>query len=172
MVRRSPASSKKANNNDMEKDMDLSDVSSVPDLPPPPIPVSPAVAAGIPGYKKLSSFSLDPERVVTLRACFILSNISRANLAVSRPLSRTSQKPALLLAPLQPSIADAANDSAGRVQTQQESLLLKQVLASFTQIKCETTNVTAAFPPHIPCGLSAKTTCCRWVQTGVHVLCV
>ena len=57
-------SSKKAFN----KDKDLSDASSAPDLPPPPIPVSPAVAAGIPGYKKLSSLSLDPEDAVTLRA--------------------------------------------------------------------------------------------------------
>ena len=50
------------------KDKDLSDASSAPDLPPPPILVSPAVAAGIPGYKKLSSLSLDPEDTVTLRA--------------------------------------------------------------------------------------------------------
>ena len=62
------SSKKKANNNDKEKDKDLSDASSAPDLPPPPIPVSPAVAAGIPGYKKLSSLSLDPEDAVTLRA--------------------------------------------------------------------------------------------------------
>ena len=41
------------------KNMDLSDASSVPDLPPPPIPVSPVVAAGIPGYKKLSLLLLD-----------------------------------------------------------------------------------------------------------------
>ena len=55
--------------------------------------------------------------------------------------------PVLPLARLQPSIVDAANDSAGRVQMQQESLLPEQVLSSFTQIKCETANVTAAFPP-------------------------
>ncbi|KAH9004468.1 hypothetical protein EDB86DRAFT_2883363 [Lactarius hatsudake] len=62
------SSKKKGNNNDKEKDKDLSDASSAPDLPPPPIPVSPAVAAGIPGFKKLSSLSLDPEDAVTLRA--------------------------------------------------------------------------------------------------------
>ncbi|KAI9429610.1 ubiquitin-protein ligase [Lactarius indigo] len=62
------SSKKKSTNNDKEKDKDLSDTSSAPDLPPPPIPVSPAVAAGIPGFKKLSSLSLDPEDAVTLRA--------------------------------------------------------------------------------------------------------
>ncbi|KAF8262629.1 hypothetical protein EI94DRAFT_1773142 [Lactarius quietus] len=62
------SSKKKSNNSDKEKDKDLSDASSAPDLPPPPIPVSPAIAAGIPGYKKLSSLSLDPEDAVTLRA--------------------------------------------------------------------------------------------------------
>ena len=63
--------SKKANNKDKDNYKDLSDASSAPNLPPPPILVSPAVAAGIPGYKKLSSLSLDPEDAVTLRACVI-----------------------------------------------------------------------------------------------------
>ena len=62
------SSKKKSNSGDKEKDKDLSDASSAPDLPPPPLPISPAVAAGIPGYKKLSSLSLDPEDAVTLRA--------------------------------------------------------------------------------------------------------
>ena len=46
-----------------------------------------------------------------------LSSISLAShLAVSWPRHQTSRKPALLLAHLQPSVADAANDCAGRVQ--------------------------------------------------------
>ena len=53
---------------DKEKDKDLSGASSAPDLPPPPLPISPTVDAGILGYKKLSSLSLDPEDAVTLRA--------------------------------------------------------------------------------------------------------
>ncbi len=36
--------------------------------PSGPIPVSPVVAAGIPGFKKVSSLSLDPKDGVTLRA--------------------------------------------------------------------------------------------------------
>jgi E3 ubiquitin-protein ligase TRIP12 len=60
------SSKKKGSSSD--KDKDLSDASSAPDLPPPPpISVSPAIAAGIPGFKKLSSLSLDPEDAVTLR---------------------------------------------------------------------------------------------------------
>ena len=65
------SSKKKGSSSDKEKDKDLSDASSAPDLPPPPPPpisVSPAIAAGIPGFKKLSSLSLDPEDAVTLRA--------------------------------------------------------------------------------------------------------
>jgi len=61
------SSKKKASSSDKDKDKDLSDASSVPDLPPPPISVSPAIAAGIPGFKKLSSLSLDPDDAVTLR---------------------------------------------------------------------------------------------------------
>ncbi len=62
------SSKKKGSNSDKDKDKDLSDASSAPDLPPPPpISVSPAIAAGIPGFKKLSSLSLDPEDAVTLR---------------------------------------------------------------------------------------------------------
>jgi E3 ubiquitin-protein ligase TRIP12 len=62
------SSKKKGGNGDKDKDKDLSDASSAPDLPPPPpISVSPAIAAGIPGFKKLSSLSLDPEDAVTLR---------------------------------------------------------------------------------------------------------
>jgi len=57
-------SSKKAKINDKEKGKDLSHTSSAPDLPPPPVSVSPAVASGIPSYKKLSSLSLDPEDAV------------------------------------------------------------------------------------------------------------
>jgi E3 ubiquitin-protein ligase TRIP12 len=67
------SSKKKGSSSDKDKDKDLSDASSAPDLPPPPPPpppisVSPAIAAGIPGFKKLSSLSLDPEDAVTLRA--------------------------------------------------------------------------------------------------------
>ena len=58
-------SSKKKSFGDKEKDKDLSDASSAPDLPPLTLPISPAVAAGIPGYKKLSSLSLGPEDAVT-----------------------------------------------------------------------------------------------------------
>ncbi|KAI9510528.1 hypothetical protein F5148DRAFT_1274737 [Russula earlei] len=61
------SSKRKGGNGDKEKDKDLSDASSAPDLPPPPISVSPALAAGIPGFKKLSSLSLEPEDAVTLR---------------------------------------------------------------------------------------------------------
>lgn len=63
-----PLVSSKKKGGDKDKDKDLSDASSVPDLPPPPpISVSPAIAAGIPSFKKLSSLSLDPEDAVTLR---------------------------------------------------------------------------------------------------------
>ena len=62
------SSKKKGGSSDKEKDKDLSDASSAPDLPPPPpVSVSPAIAASIPGFKKLSSLSLDPEDAVTLR---------------------------------------------------------------------------------------------------------
>ena len=62
------SSKKKGSSSDKDKDKDLSDASSAPDLPPPPpISVSPAIAASIPGFKKLSSLSLDPEDAVTLR---------------------------------------------------------------------------------------------------------
>ena len=68
LAERTLISSKKKGNSDKDKDKDLSDASSAPDLPPPPpISVSPAIAAGIPGFKKLSSLSLDPEDAVTLR---------------------------------------------------------------------------------------------------------
>ena len=59
-------SSKKKNTGDKEKDKGFSDASSAPDLP-----ISPAVAAGIPSYKKRSSLSLDPEDAVALRARII-----------------------------------------------------------------------------------------------------
>ncbi|KAI0287813.1 hypothetical protein BC826DRAFT_1093244 [Russula brevipes] len=62
------SSKKKGGHNDKDKDKDLSDASSAPDLPPPPpISVSPAIVAGIPGFKKLSSLSVEPEDAVTLR---------------------------------------------------------------------------------------------------------
>ena len=62
------SSKKKGSSNDKDKDKDLSDASSAPDLPPPPpISVSPAIVAGIPGFKKLSSLSVEPEDAVTLR---------------------------------------------------------------------------------------------------------
>ena len=67
------SSKKKSNSGDKGKDKDLSNASLAHDLPPPPLPILPAVATGIPGYKKLSSLSLDPVDVVTLRArviCF------------------------------------------------------------------------------------------------------
>ena len=59
-------SSKKKSTGNKEKDKDLSDASLAPDLPPLPLPISPTVDAGILGYKKLSSLSLDPEDAVTL----------------------------------------------------------------------------------------------------------
>ena len=60
------SSKKKGSSSDKDKDKDLSDASSAPDLPPPlPISVSPAIAAGIPGVKKLSSLSLDLEDAAT-----------------------------------------------------------------------------------------------------------
>src|SRR6266702_6673607 len=65
------SSKKKGNNSDKEKDKDLSDAFSAPDLPSPSVPVLPAVVASIPGFKKPSSHSLDPEDVVTLRARII-----------------------------------------------------------------------------------------------------
>ena len=74
--KRTPTSSKKANN-DEKKDMDFSDASSAPDLPPPSIPVSPAVAAGIPGYKKLSSLSLDAEDASLCERPLSISDILR-----------------------------------------------------------------------------------------------
>ena len=49
------SSKKKSNRGNKEKDKDLSDLA--PDLPPPPLPIS--LAAGILGYKKLSSLSLN-----------------------------------------------------------------------------------------------------------------
>ena len=68
LAERPLVSSKKKGSSDKDKDKDLSDASSAPDLPPPPpISVSPAIAASIPGFKKLSSLSLDPEDAVTLR---------------------------------------------------------------------------------------------------------
>ncbi|KAI0272306.1 hypothetical protein BC834DRAFT_1030472 [Gloeopeniophorella convolvens] len=62
--------SKSAADKDKDKDKDLSDASSAPELPPPPPPVSvsAAIAAGMPGFKKLTSLSLEPEDAVTLRA--------------------------------------------------------------------------------------------------------
>ena len=60
-------SSKKKSTGDKEKDKDLSNASSARDLPPP-LPISPTVDAGILGYKKLSSLSLDPEDAVILQA--------------------------------------------------------------------------------------------------------
>ena len=61
-------SSKKSNSSRKEKDKDFSVASLAPDHPPPPLPISPAVATSITGYKKLSSLSLDPKGVVTLQA--------------------------------------------------------------------------------------------------------
>ncbi|KAI0042289.1 hypothetical protein FA95DRAFT_1500247 [Auriscalpium vulgare] len=49
------------------KDKEGSDASAEPAPAPPPAPVS-ALAASMPGFKKLSSLSLDPEDAVTLRA--------------------------------------------------------------------------------------------------------
>ncbi len=62
------SSKKKGNNSDKEKDKDLSDAFSAPDLPSPPVPVLPSVVVSTPGFKALSPLSLDPEDTVILRA--------------------------------------------------------------------------------------------------------
>ena len=60
--------SSRSKEKDKDNSKDPSDSSTVPEsnAPPPIIPA--ALAASMPGFKKLSSMSLDPEDAVTLRA--------------------------------------------------------------------------------------------------------
>ncbi|KDQ61362.1 hypothetical protein JAAARDRAFT_30788 [Jaapia argillacea MUCL 33604] len=63
-------SKEKDKEKDKDKDGQMSDAPSPAEsaLPPPPLPIPAALAASIPGYKKLSSLSLDPEDAITLRS--------------------------------------------------------------------------------------------------------
>lgn len=61
--------SSRSKEKDKDNSKDSSDSSTVPESnAPPPIPIPAALAASMPGFKKLSSMSLDPEDAVTLRA--------------------------------------------------------------------------------------------------------
>lgn len=54
---------------DKDKNKDASDVAATPEPAAPTyMPISSALAASMPGYKKLSSLSLDPDDAITLRA--------------------------------------------------------------------------------------------------------
>ncbi|KAH9924830.1 hypothetical protein B0H21DRAFT_781413 [Amylocystis lapponica] len=59
----------KSKDKDKDKDKDVSDVPSPAESATPTrVPISAALAASIPGYKKLSSLSLEPDDAITLRA--------------------------------------------------------------------------------------------------------
>ena len=58
-----------AKSKDKDKNKDTPEGSATPDLSAPTyMPISSALAATMPGYKKLSSLSLDPDDAITLRA--------------------------------------------------------------------------------------------------------
>lgn len=61
----SPAKSK---DKDKDKEKEVSDTPLVDAPAPPPMHMPAALVSSIPGYKKLSSLSLDPEDAITLRA--------------------------------------------------------------------------------------------------------
>ncbi|KZT25275.1 hypothetical protein NEOLEDRAFT_377486 [Neolentinus lepideus HHB14362 ss-1] len=59
-----------AKSKDKDKDKETTDVPAAVEspAPPPPMQMSAALVSSIPGYKKLSSLSLDPEDAITVRA--------------------------------------------------------------------------------------------------------
>ena len=62
--------SPKSKDKDKDKDKD-SEASAAESTPPTYMPISSSLAASIPGYKKLTSMSIDPDDAITLRARII-----------------------------------------------------------------------------------------------------
>ena len=92
LATRSLASSK-SKEKDKEKEKDGSESAAAPESAVPPSILPPGSAIPIPGYKKLSSLSLDPDDAITLRARVIkFKHLSGDDANESDDLSKTLQR--------------------------------------------------------------------------------